>query len=222
MIPDGIIVVNKPGGITSHDVVDFVRRKLKTAKVGHAGTLDPIATGVLVLLIGKCTRLFDHFLTFDKEYLSTLTLGKRTDSADYKGKVLEEKEFQHVNREAVEKVFASYLGEKDQVPPMFSAVKHKGKRLYVLARQGKEVERKPRKVNIKELKIVEYKLPHIQFYLRCSRGTYVRQLAEDVAKDLGSVGHLTQIERLSVGEFNIKNALSLDNVDESGIQPYIC
>ncbi len=217
---DGILVVNKPKEMTSHDVVAFARRKLKIRKVGHAGALDPMATGVLILLIGKCTKFFNHFLVLDKEYVATLTMGARTTSGDAQGEIVEQKEFRHISIEAAEKVFSSYLGEKMQVPPMVSAVKHKGIRLYALARKGAEVSRTPRKVIIKEFRILKFELPDIQFYLRCSRGTYVRQLAEDVACDLGSCGHLTQIERLSIGEFNLKNALLLSQIEDNKILPY--
>ncbi len=219
MIRDGILVVNKPKGITSHDVVDFVRKKLKIKQVGHAGTLDPIATGVLVILIGKCTKLFNQFLGLDKEYSATLTLGSRTTSGDIQGEVIEKKEFGHVTEENVNKALAAFIGENMQVPPMVSALKHKGKRLYDLARKGKEVERAPRKIMIKEISLLKFSLPDIQFNVKCSRGTYVRQLAEDIAGKLGCVGFVSQIERLSIGRFNIKDSLSLSQVEESQIQP---
>jgi len=217
---DGIIVINKPKGMTSHDVVDFVRKKLKMRKVGHAGTLDPAATGVLVILLGRCTRLFDKFLTYDKEYVATLTLGSRTSSGDLEGNVLETKDFSHIDEAMVKNAMPAYIGDIKQVPPMVSAVKYQGKRLYKLARKGQQVERIPRDVRIKELKLIEFKLPDVQFYLKCSRGTYVRQLAEDLAVDLKCVGHVSRIERLSIGPFNIESALGLSDIEESKIQPF--
>lgn len=219
MIQDGILVINKPKGITSHDVVDFVRKKLKIKRVGHCGTLDPVATGVLVILIGKCTKLFNQFMVLDKEYSATLTLGARTTSGDVQGEVIEKKEFSHVTEENVNKALAAFIGENMQVPPMVSALKYKGKRLYDLARKGKEVKRLPRKVHIKELSLLKFSLPDIRFKVKCSRGTYVRQLAEDIASELGCVGFISQIERLSIGRFNIKDSLSLSQVEESQIQP---
>jgi tRNA pseudouridine55 synthase len=219
MIRDGILVINKPKGVTSHDVVDFVRKKLKIRQVGHSGTLDPIATGVLVILIGKCTKLFNQFMGLDKEYSATLTLGARTTSGDIQGEVIEKKDFSHVTEENVNKTMATFIGENMQVPPMVSALKHKGKRLYDLARKGKEVERAPRKIIIKELNLSKFSLPDIQFKVRCSKGTYVRQLAEDIAGKLDCVGFVSQIERLSIGSFNIKDSLSLSQVDESRILP---
>jgi tRNA pseudouridine55 synthase len=217
---DGIIVVNKPKGMTSHDVVDFVRKKLHLRRVGHAGTLDPQATGVLVVLLGRSTKLFDKFLNFDKEYSATLTLGERTASGDSEGEVLEKKDFRHIDEEMVKKAFLAYLGEVLQVPPMFSALKYKGRPLYKFARQGIEILRKPRKVTIKELRLLRFCLPEVQFYLKCSRGTYVRQLAEDLARDLDCVGHLSQIERLSIGPYHIEKSFILAEIEESKIQPF--
>ncbi|MBU1998578.1 MAG: tRNA pseudouridine(55) synthase TruB [Candidatus Omnitrophota bacterium] len=220
MIRDGILVINKPKGMTSHDVVAFVRRKLGIKKVGHAGTLDPIATGVLVVLVGTATKLFEQFLNFDKEYVATLTLGKRTTTGDSQGEPLEEKGFDAVNNELIKETASFFIGEQMQVPPMVSALKHKGKRLYKIARKGKEVERQARKITIKDLKVIKIELPHIQFYVKCTRGTYVRQLAEDMAQRLGCVGHVSQIERQSIGRFNIKDGLLLSQVEQSSIKPY--
>jgi tRNA pseudouridine55 synthase len=224
MIPvnkkDGILVVNKPPLYTSHDVVAVVRRKLNMQKVGHAGTLDPIATGVLVILVGAATSLFERFQHYEKEYVATLRLGSRTNSGDRSGTVVEEKEFKHITPDMARKVFALYKGEIMQTPPMFSAVKHKGKRLYDLAFKGKEVERQPRRVCISDIKVLDFNLPDILFYMRCSKGTYVRTLAEDVARDLGSAGHITQLERRSIGPFTIQQSLTLDEVELSKIQPF--
>ena len=216
----GIIIVNKPEGMTSHDVVDFVRRKLKIRRVGHTGTLDPIATGVLLILVGQSTKLFNHFLYFDKEYLATLTLGKRTTSGDREGIIVETKDYSHITKEKVKSILHSYRGEIFQVPPMVSALKHKGKRLYALARRGIEVNRPPRSVVVKELNLLEFVPPNIKFCLKCSKGTYVRQLAEDIARDLGCVGHISQIERQGIGQFNISQALPLSQIDESSLRPY--
>lgn len=206
--------------MTSHDVVDYVRNKLHISQVGHAGTLDPQATGVLVILLGRCTKLFNKFLSFDKEYVATMTLGAKTSSGDIEGKVLETRDFDHINEEMVKKAFLPYVGEILQIPPMVSALKYKGRRLYKLARAGACVLRNPRKVIIKELRLLKFALPDIQFYLKCSRGTYVRQLAEDVARDLDCVGYVSQIERQSIGPFNIKAALALSEIEENKIQPF--
>ncbi|MDD5566484.1 MAG: tRNA pseudouridine(55) synthase TruB [Candidatus Omnitrophica bacterium] len=217
---NGILVVNKPKGLTSHDVVNSVRRALKMRRVGHAGTLDPLATGVLVILVGKCTKLFNHFLTFDKEYVATLTLGSRTTTGDSDGKIIEQRDYHGVTQDKVVGVLSMFPGELMQVPPMVSAVRHQGQRLYVLARQGKEVVRKPRRVHIKELQLVRFNLPEIQFYLKCSRGTYVRQLAEDIAQELGCIGFVSQIERRGIGPFTLHNAIDLAEVDEAKVMPF--
>ncbi|MFH1678756.1 MAG: tRNA pseudouridine(55) synthase TruB [Candidatus Omnitrophota bacterium] len=216
----GIIIVNKPGGITSHDVVDYVRKKLKVRRVGHAGTLDPIATGVLLILVGRCTKLFNHFAHFDKAYSATLTLGKRTTSGDRQGEVIHVQDYSHIREHEVRDTLQSHIGNVFQVPPMISAVKHKGIRLYTLGRRGIVVNRQPRQVTVKELKLLEFAPPLIKFYLECSKGTYVRQLAEDIAKDLGCVGYISEIERKSIGPFDIVDAVPLSGIDESSLRPY--
>lgn len=218
---DGILIVNKPGGMTSHDVVDFVRKKLNIHRVGHAGTLDPIATGVLLILVGRCTKLFNRFSSFDKSYSATLTLGQRTTSGDCEGKVIQTQDYTHITEEKVKDVLRSYIGRVYQTPPMISALKHKGKRLYSLARRGIEVARQARPVEIKDLRLLEFSLPRLKFYLRCSKGTYVRQLAEDIARDLDCVGHISEITRESVGPFDLRQTISLSEINENSIQPYL-
>ncbi|HOW34823.1 MAG TPA: tRNA pseudouridine(55) synthase TruB [Candidatus Omnitrophota bacterium] len=214
---DGFIIIDKPSGITSHDVVSFIRRKLKMRRVGHAGTLDPLATGVLVVLLGQSTKLFDRFSSFDKAYEATLTLGTTTDTADTQGKVLNMLPYEDVTRERVESVFRTFLGDIEQVPPMVSAVKVQGKRLYKLARKGIEVVREPRQIRINRLELIDFSLPKVKFHLECSKGTYVRKIAEDVGAILGCGGCISQIRRLSVGPFDIKSAVSLEEVSERHI-----
>lgn len=213
----GIMVVNKPLGITSHDVVAFVRRKFKMRRVGHAGTLDPMATGVLVILLGQSTRLFDKFVAFDKSYRATLRLGLKTATADIMGQVLLERPYTAIDEEKIKDVFMRFTGDIEQKPPMVSAVKHKGERLYKIARQGKEVERTARKVRINELRILSCRLPDVEFLMSCSKGTYVRQLAEDVGEVLGCGACISQIERTQVGPFEIKDAVILEDLNESHI-----
>ena len=213
----GIVLVNKPAGITSHDVVGFVRRTFKMRRVGHAGTLDPMATGVLVILLGNATKLFDKFVAFDKTYRATLRLGLKTTTADIMGKTLLERPYDGIDEAAVEKVFIQFTGEIEQKQPMVSAVKHKGERLYKIARQGIEVDRKARKVRIDELRILQCRLPDVEFVMSCSKGTYVRQLAEDVGEVLGCGACISQIERTKVGPFEIKDAANLENLNEGHI-----
>jgi len=213
----GIMLVNKPSGITSHDVVAFVRRKFKMRRVGHAGTLDPLATGVLVILLGKSTRLFDKFVAFDKSYRATLRLGLKTTTADIMGQVLLERPYDAIDEEKIKDVFLRFTGDIEQKPPMVSAVKHKGERLYKIARQGQEVQRVARKIRIDELRILQCHLPDVEFLMSCSKGTYVRQLAEDVGEVLGCGACISQIERTKVGPFEIKDAVMLEGLNESHI-----
>lgn len=215
---EGIIVVNKPTGITSHDVVSCVRRKFKMRRVGHAGTLDPLATGVLVMLLGKSTKLFNKFEAFDKAYKATLILGTKTTTADIEGEVIQQVPYDSLTRKQVEDVFKEFIGEIQQTPPMVSAIKIKGKRLYQLARKGIEVKRTPRKVNIKTLKLLEFDLPKVKFYLECSKGTYVRKLAEDVGERLGCAACICEIERTQVGPFAIDKAVTLEELNESHLE----
>ncbi len=215
---EGIVVINKPAGITSHDVVARVRRVFKMKKVGHAGTLDPLATGVLVILLGKSTKLSDQFIGFDKAYRATLRLGIKTASADIMGQELERKSYDGIDASSVAQVFLKFLGDIEQLPPMVSAVKHQGERLYKLAREGKTVERTARKVRIDELRVLGSQLPDVEFYMACSKGTYVRQLAEDVGDVLGCGACISQIERVKVGPFDIKDAVRLEDLNEGHIR----
>lgn len=215
---EGIVVINKPAGITSHDVVARVRRVFKMKKVGHAGTLDPLATGVLVILLGKSTKLSDEFIAFDKAYRATLRLGIKTASADIMGQELERKPYDGIDAAKVADVFLKFIGDIEQLPPMVSAVKHQGERLYKLAREGRMVERTPRKVRINELRVLGSQLPDVEFFMACSKGTYVRQLAEDVGDVLGCGACISQIERVKVGPFDIKDAVRLEDLNEGHIR----
>lgn len=208
---DGILIIDKDKDMTSHDVVDAIRKKFRIKKVGHAGTLDPNATGVLVILLGKGTKRSQDLLQEEKEYIATMKLGQRTDSADCKGKIISEKEVSSTGEE-ISSVVGSFLGETEQVPPMVSAKKVKGKRLYKLARKGIEVERKPRKINISEIEVEKIDLPIVVFRVACSKGTYIRQLADDIGEKLGCGAHLTELRRTRSGDFTLEKAVKLDDV----------
>lgn len=214
---NGILVINKPSGMTSHDVVDVARKRLKMKRVGHAGTLDPLATGVLVMLIGKATKRFIEFSSCDKEYLATITLGKTTDTADIEGKILEQKPFEHISESMVKDALKNFSGEIQQIPPMVSALKYKGKRLYELAREGVKVELKPRTVHIFSIELVRFSLPHVQILINCSKGTYVRKIAEDVGSLLGCGGCISQIYRTKSGPFDIGQAKDLNNFSSEDV-----
>ena len=217
---DGIIIVNKPSGMTSHDVVSRARRKLGMRQIGHAGTLDPLATGVLVLLIGRGTKLFNKFESFDKAYKASLILGTRTTTADVQGEIIEQISFGHISPQDMADVFKEFVGEIEQTPPMVSAVKVNGRRLYELARKGIEVERQARQVRIDALDLLEFQPPRVRFYLECSKGTYVRKLAEDVGERLGCGACIAEIERTKVGPFKIEEAVALDDLSEKNIQSW--
>ncbi len=204
----GILVVDKETGMTSHDVVDLVRRRFGVKKAGHAGTLDPAATGVLVILIGSATRLSQKLSGQDKSYRAVMKLGERTDSGDSEGKIIAEKEVS-VDAERVRKVVESFRGDIEQIPPMFSAKKIKGKKLYQLARKGAVVERPPVKVTINDIGVTEAALPEVEFYVDCGKGTYIRQLADDIGEKLGCGAHLTGLRRISSGNFHVRDAVSV-------------
>lgn len=215
---DGILVVNKPAGITSHDVIDIIRNKMNLKRVGHTGTLDPIATGVLIILIGKATKLSKIFVHDEKEYIATLFLGRCTDTQDSSGRVIEEKSVNKLDIEGVKKVFKNFLGEIEQIPPMVSAKKYKGSKLYELARQGKSVSREPRRIRIQEIEILDFNIPEIVFRVRCSKGTYIRTLCEDIGRSLGYPAHMSALVRTRVGRFLLEDACELEAINEADLR----
>lgn len=212
---NGILLINKPKDYTSHDIVAVIKR-LTNEKVGHTGTLDPNATGVLPLLVGKATGLSKYLINHDKIYIATLKLGIKTDTADGEGNVIEEKEIPNINEEKINHIFKEMLGEQNQVPPMYSAIKINGKKLYEYARSGRTVEIEPRKITIYDMKLVEYNKTNneIIFKISCSKGTYIRTVCEDVAEKLNTVGYMKELERLKVGEFSIENSVGIEQIKE--------
>jgi len=215
---DGILVINKPAGITSHDVVDAIRRKFHIKRVGHAGTLDPMATGVLVILVGKATKLSVSFMERDKEYVARLFLGKSTDTQDSTGKTLETMPFNGIEADLVRETLNSFLGEIEQIPPMVSAKKYKGKKLYELARKGRSVPREPCLIKIREIELLDFDPPEFVFRVRCSKGTYVRTLCESIGKRLGYPAHMSGLSRTISGEFSLKDAKELGAVSEKDLR----
>lgn len=209
----GIINVLKPTGMTSHDVVGFLRRTLNIKKVGHTGTLDPNAAGVLPICIGKATKVAQFIVDKDKKYRAELTLGQATDTQDKYGKVINEAKV-NVNEADIRRVFDKFKGEIFQIPPMFSAIKHKGKKLYELAREGKTIEREPRKVTIYNLDIIEINDNKILFDVECSKGTYVRTLCNDIGEALDTFGHMSMLVRTTVEKFDISDSLTLDEIEK--------
>ena len=211
---DGIIIVDKPQGWTSHDVVNFIRKKFGIKKAGHAGTLDPMATGVLVVLLGKYTKFSDKLMAGNKGYEAVLTLGRCTDTQDATGKTVKEEPTPDLKKSDIEKVLKKFTGAIEQVPPMVSALKINGQTLYKLARQGKEVERKPRKIVIEKMELKSFNAPDISVAITCQKGTYVRTLCEDIAKELGACGHMSYLRRIKSGDFNIEQAVSMERLKE--------
>ncbi len=201
---NGYLLVNKPQGPTSHDVVMKMRKIFKTKKVGHTGTLDPLATGLMVILIGKATKAADYISSDDKAYVAEAQLGIISDTLDNTGELsyLKEKSF---SKEEITEALMSFTGESEQIPPMYSAKKINGKKLYELARKGETVERKPVKINISEMKILDISEDKVSFYVHCSKGTYIRSLIDDFGKKLGYGAVMTSLKRVSTGNFSFEN-----------------
>jgi len=210
-----IININKPAGWTSFDVVKKVRGIIKEKKVGHAGTLDPFAEGVLVLGTGPDTKKLTDITTANKTYRAELTLGKATDTQDRDGKISAEEVVPELTRQTINAVLASFDGIQEQIPPMYSAKQVNGQRLYKLARRNKTVERVPVKITIYQISLLDYNEPVITFEVTCSKGTYVRVLGADIAAKLGTVGHLTALTRTSVGSYHIADATTIEELSNS-------
>lgn len=215
---DGIIIINKPKNYTSHDIVRKAK-KLLNEKVGHTGTLDPNATGVLPLLIGKGTLLSKYLIEHDKIYEAVLKLGEKTDTADGEGKVLESRNVEQsiLKKENIERIFNNLEGKQEQIPPMYSAIKLNGKKLYEYARKGIEVEVKPRTIEIYKLELIKIEDMEITFRVSCSKGTYIRTLCEKIAEELGTVGYMKELKRIQVGEFNIKDSITIEELENQEI-----
>ena len=209
--PAGVLLVNKPMDWTSHDVVKFVRG-FGVKKVGHCGTLDPAATGLLVLVLGKATRLTDLFSGQDKAYEGTMRLGVETSTEDSEGEIIAEKDWRGVTEEQVRALFKEFLGDQMQIPPMVSAKKQGGKTLYKLARQGIVVEREPRPITIHEFEVKKLALPDIDFAVKCTKGTYVRTLSADIGRRLGCGAYLKALCRTASGRFRLDSAFPLEEV----------
>ena len=206
---NGLLLIDKPAGMTSHDVVDHVRRRFGMRRIGHGGTLDPAATGLLILLVGGATRHARFLLNADKTYRATLRLGERTDTQDGEGRVLEQREVPSLTQDQIEAVCRKFRGEIEQEVPAYSAVRIQGQRFYDLARAGKTVPRRMRKVRIHMLEVSKIRLPEVDLEITCSSGTYIRTLCADLGAALGCGGHLSRLSRTQVGPFALGQAVSL-------------
>jgi tRNA pseudouridine55 synthase len=211
----GILNVDKPPGMTSHDVVDKVRRFVGQRKIGHAGTLDPMATGVLLVCLGKATRVAEYLMKGRKRYKATIALGTTTDTYDAEGQITSSDGKADFARAEVEAALSRFVGSIEQVPPMYSAIKREGQPLYQLARQGKIVERSPRPVEIEAIELLDWTPPALTIEVACSPGTYIRSLAHDLGQHLGGGAHLASLVRLSSGCFTLEDATSLDRLAEA-------
>ena len=212
---DGVLLIDKDGGCTSHDVVNKVRRILKIRSVGHAGTLDPLATGLLVILVGKATKLSQYLMSLDKVYTGEFVLGVETNSQDSEGEVVAQLPIpEGLDAESLQKQMNSFLGDQYQTPPMFSAKKVNGIPLYKLARQGQEVAREPRFINISRFALTNFESPRGAFELACTKGTYVRTVCHDLGKRIGCGAHMTALRRTVSGKFDVKNAITIDRLQQ--------
>ena len=209
---DGVLVIDKPSGPTSHDIVDIIRKQFGFRKVGHGGTLDPQATGLLLILIGKGTKLSERIMGSDKEYEGAMKLGVATATQDAQGEIIRESDCSFVTRDQVEAQMAGLTGDIQQLPPMVSAVKVDGVPLYKHARKGRTIERKSRLVHVYEFKMKDFDLPLASFFIRCTKGTYVRTLCADIGEALGCGAHLEQLRRTRSGSVSIEEAVQLDKV----------
>lgn len=210
--PSGVLLIDKAPDMTSHDVVAIARRSLGIKKIGHCGTLDPMATGLLMLVIGKATKLQDLLMAEHKEYEGTLTLGVETSSQDAQGEVTATHSIEGVTEEAIRKAFEQFTGDFEQIPPMVSAIKKDGVPLYKLARKGQEIVREPRAVSVRGHQIHRIALPEVDFTVQCSKGFYVRSYAYDIGRVLGCGAHLSALRRTQSGEFRVEKAITIETL----------
>jgi tRNA pseudouridine55 synthase len=210
---DRVLLIDKPMQWTSFDVVNKLRRKLKIKKIGHAGTLDPLATGLLILCTGKMTKRIDEFQAQEKEYTGNFVIGQTTPSHDLETLVSEAKDISSISEEIIHEAIKKFTGTIQQVPPIHSAIKVDGKRAYALARKGKEPELKPREVTVSAFEITGIQLPTVSFRIICSKGTYIRSLARDFGEELGVGAYLSKLCRTRIGQFHLKDALTIEDIN---------
>lgn len=215
----GFLLVDKPSCVTSHDVVSIARRSLNIKRIGHAGTLDPFATGLLLLGVGSATRMFRYMNLNPKVYEGKIRFGVATETQDPDGRIIETKDFDLLTLEKIRNVSKEFVGDGTQLPPMYSAVKVGGKPLYKFARKGYDIERKERTIHVFDFEIISYEPPYADFVVSCSEGTYVRTLAHDLGLRLGTVAHLSQLRRIAIGPFRIEDSVPPNDINESQVIP---
>lgn len=215
----GSLLIDKEVGMTSRQEVNKISKKLREKKAGHIGTLDPFADGLLIVLLGSSTKISPFLETMDKKYLATLKLGEKTNSGDLTGDVIEAKFVPLLTKEIIAKKLEKFIGEQTQIPPMLSAIKVNGKQLYKYARESVEIERKERKINIYDIKLISFNKNELTFMAHVSKGTYIRTLGEDIAKELGTVGHLTKLTRVAIGPYSLEKAKKSDDISTNDLIP---
>lgn len=211
----GLILVNKPVGITSFKLVHIIKKKLKVKKAGHCGTLDPLASGLMIVLVGKYTKLQDKFMKQDKVYYATVKLGLKTDSGDLDGKIISQSDYSHVTKDLIAQTCKSFTGKIEQVPPMYSALKVNGQKLYELARKGITVERKAREITVYNIDLTDYQKDNFSIRVKCSSGTYIRTLAEDIGTKLNTDTVLINLVREEIGKYKLTDAINIDDIKEN-------
>ncbi|MFN4227482.1 MAG: tRNA pseudouridine(55) synthase TruB [Candidatus Ratteibacteria bacterium] len=219
---DGIINVYKPKGITSYDVIRILKKEFKIKdKIGHGGTLDPIGEGVLIICLGTATKIANQFINFDKEYITELILGIKTDTDDTEGNIIEKKEVGNLSEQEIIDTVKSFEGEIEQIPPIVSAIKYKGVPLYKYYRKGIKIQPPPRKVKIKKIEILKISLPYIELKVLCSKGTYIRALCRDIGEKLGYGGTQSKLIRTKVGIFKIEDSVKIEDLRRDGIEKHL-
>lgn len=211
----GLLLVDKPVGITSFKLVHIIKKIFNVKKVGHCGTLDPLASGLMIVLVGKYTKFQDKFMKQDKVYYAEIKLGLKTDSGDLDGKIISQSDFSHVTKELIETSCKSFLGKISQIPPMYSALKVNGQKLYDLARKGITIDRKPREITIYSIDLIDYKNDTFSIRVKCSSGTYIRTLAEDIGTKLNTDTVLIKLVREQIGNYNLSDAANIDVIKEN-------
>jgi tRNA pseudouridine55 synthase len=219
---DGLLNIYKPKGITSYDVIRIIKKQFKLKeKIGHGGTLDPIGEGILIVCLGNMTKFTNRFINFDKEYIGEVLLGVKTDTDDIEGRIIEEKKVENISEEEIIKVFKSFEGEIEQIPPVVSAIKYRGKPLYKYYRKGIIIKPPPRKVFIKKIEVLKINLPYVEFKVLCSKGTYIRALCRDIGDKLGCGGTQSKLIRTKVGPFKIENSVKIEDLIKNGIEKHL-
>ena len=214
---DGILIINKPQGYTSHDIVNIVKKTLNTPKVGHTGTLDPNATGVLPILIGKATKVSKYLIEHNKTYVAELALGEKSSTGDTEGEIIEKKKVPLLNEEQIKQVLKSFEGKQMQTPPIYSSIKINGKKAYEYARKGQNIQLEPRPIEIMKISFIKFENNVLKYEVQCSKGTYIRVLCEDIAERLGTVGLMKNLCRTRVNEFDIEDSCKIEQIAKEKI-----